>query len=154
MDKKLKIRKAVISDVPKIYKLIKNYAGKKLMLPRALSDLYEDIQEFYVIEDGRNLAACASLHVTWEDLAEIKSLAVDKKHWGSGMGSKILENCHNTARQIGIKRVFALTFAPGFFRKHGYVETTREKLPHKIWIECVKCPMFPDCKEIPLIKIL
>jgi len=151
---KLKLRKAVVSDVPEIFKLIKHYAEKKLMLARALSELYENIQEFYVIVKGGKIIACSSLHVTWENLAEIKSLAVAPGHCGGGIGTKIVDACHATARRLGVKRVFALTFAPGFFKKHGYVETHRDKLPHKIWIECIRCPMFPDCKEIPLVKDL
>jgi amino-acid N-acetyltransferase len=154
MNKKIKLRKAVISDVPGIYKLIKGYAERDLMLPRALSELYENIQEFFVAEEGRHIIGCASLHVTWEDLAEIKSLAVAQEYGRKGLGSKFMDNCHRTAKRLGIKKVFALTFVPGFFKKHGYEETTRDKLPHKIWIECVRCTMFPDCKEIPLIKHL
>lgn len=150
----MKIRKAKISDVHKIYELIKKYSQKNLMLPRALSELYENIQEFFVVEKGGRLIGCASVHVTWEDLAEIKSLAVAPGYKGKGIGSKLIDVCHNTAKELGVKRVFALTFVPEFFKKHGYSETSREKLPHKIWIECIKCAMFPDCKEIPLIKYL
>ncbi|MDI6640895.1 MAG: N-acetyltransferase [Elusimicrobiota bacterium] len=150
----MKLRRAKVTDVAKIHKLIGHFANKKLMLARSLSELYENIQEFFVIVERSKLVGCAAIHPTWEDLAEIKSLAVLEDYQGKGYGSKLLKRCEQEAKQIGIKRIFALSFIPEFFKKHGYSEISRDKLPHKIWMECVRCPLFPDCKEVPLIKII
>jgi len=148
----MKLRKAKIPDVPQIYKLINFYANKRLMLPRALSEIYEHLQEFFVIEYKKKIIGCVALHVTWEDLAEIKSLAISPKFRKKGLGSKLLKRCHKEAKQLGVKRIFALSFVPEFFKKHKYRVVKRDTLPHKIWMECVKCPYFPNCKEVPLIR--
>ncbi|MFH2069736.1 MAG: N-acetyltransferase [Elusimicrobiota bacterium] len=148
------MRKARISDAQDIYKLIHYYANKRLMLARSLSEIYENIQGFFVIEKNKRIIGCCALHVTWEDLAEIKSLAVSPRYARKGYGTLLLKESEKEARQLGVKRLFALTFIPSFFRKNKFKETTREKLPHKIWIECVRCVYFPNCKEIPLIKKL
>ena len=148
------IRQAKVSDVKSIQKLIAFYAEKKEMLPRSLNDIYENIQEFFVATSENHVIASCALHVSWEDLAEIKALAVGHGHQGKGMGTELVIACENKARELGIKKVFALTFKPEFFKKLKYKKISREKLPHKIWGECVKCPLFPDCGETPLMKHL
>lgn len=150
----MKIRPARVTDVKAIHALISFYADRKEMLPRPINDLYENIQELMVAEDKGKIVACCALHVSWEDLAEIKALAVHQQYQGKGIGTKIVTTQEERARVLGVNRVFALTFKPPFFKSLGYTIIKREELPHKIWGECVKCHLFPDCGETPLIKTL
>ena len=150
----MKIRHATVNDAKPIHALVNYYANKKEMLNRSLSDIYEGVQKYFVVEHKNKVIGCCSLHVSWEDLAEIKSLAIDPNWQKKGLGTKLVVACHNMAKTLGIKKVFALTFKPNFFIKLGYTKIAREELPHKVWGECIKCPLFPDCGEIPLIKDL
>jgi len=145
------IRKAKVTDVEEIQKLVNYYAERKEMLPRSLNELYENIQDFFVYEKNGRIIACASLQVVWEDLAEIKSLAVGHEYQKQGIGTKLIKKCLKQAKSLGVKKVFLLTFKPQYFKKFGFKELPREKLPHKIWSECIRCHLFPDCKEIALI---
>ncbi|MCX6357150.1 MAG: N-acetyltransferase [Candidatus Aureabacteria bacterium] len=144
----MKIRRAVLADVPEIQKLINYFAKKDWMLARSLNDLYENIRDFWIAdEDGRFIGCCA-LHMIWADLAEIKSLAVRESHKGMGVGKRMVLKCLAEARILGLKRVFALTYVPKFFKKCGFGRYPKSKLPHKIWGDCLNCPKFPDCGEI------
>jgi amino-acid N-acetyltransferase len=144
------LRKATIEDVEKIYKLINDLAAKNVMLPRSLSELYENIRDFFVfIQDG-NIVGCAALHIFWKDLAEIKSVAVLESHQRKKIGRKLVMVCIREARKLRIAKMFVLTYVPEFFEKCGFHRVEKESLPHKIWSECVKCHKFPDCGEIPL----
>lgn len=145
------IRKAKVSNVQEMQKLINYYAERKEMLPRSLNELYESLQDFFVYEKNAKIVACAGLHVIWEDLAEIKSLAVSPEYQKEGIGAKLVERCLKQARELGVRKVFVLTFKPKYFEKFGFQEVSREKLPHKIWSECIRCHLFPDCKEIALL---
>ena len=141
------IRRARIADVAEIQKLVNSFAEKNAMLPRALSTIYENIRDFFVVEEGDNIAGCCALHVTWSDLAEVKSLAVDESAHGKGYGKMLVEICLQDGRSLGIPRVFALTYIPEFFEKLGFKRIDKALLPHKIWSECINCPKFPDCGE-------
>ena len=148
------IRKAKVTDVKSIQKLINYYAKRDKMLPRSLNELYENIRDFFVYADGTKVYGCCALHIDWEDLSEIKSLAVSPSKAGTGVGKKLLEECLKEARALKIKKVFALTYVPGFFKKFGFRIVDKAKLPHKIWSECIKCVYFPGCKEIAVMKEL
>lgn len=150
----MKIRSAVMKDVKQMHGLIEFYADRKEMLHRPINDMYENIQEFAICEDKGKIVGCGALHVSWEDLAEIKALAIAQNHQKKGIGSKIVTTLEKRAKDLGINKVFALTFKPSFFLKLGYKKIKRDELPHKIWGECVKCHLFPDCGEIPLAKKL
>ncbi|MDH7600590.1 MAG: N-acetyltransferase [Armatimonadota bacterium] len=147
----MRIRKARVSDVPAIQKLINTFAERNVMLPRSLSALYENVRDFFVLEDDDRITGCCALHITWEDLAEIKSLAVDESVQGSGYGRALVEACLEEARLMGVPRVFALTYIPGFFEKLGFTRIDKSKLPQKVWSECVNCPKFPNCGEEAVI---
>lgn len=147
----MKIRKANVKDVSNIQKLINYYAGKDEMLPRSLNDIYENLRDYWVCEDKGSIIGCGALHVVWEDLAEAKSLAVDEKYKKMGIGNKILKECIENAKELGVSQVFALSYVPAFFKKYGFKEIHKDKLPHKIWSECIKCPKFPDCGEVSLL---
>jgi len=146
------IRKANVSDVKKIQKLVNFYAKRDEMLPRSLNELYENIRDFWVYAEGTNIYGCCALHIDWEDLAEIKSLAVVKSKKGRGIGKKLLEQCLKDAGALKVKKVFALTYIPEFFEKFGFTIVDKKELPHKIWSECIKCMYFPGCKEIAMMK--
>ena len=153
------IRKAKVSDVQKMQKLINYYAELKEMLPRSLNELYEEIQDFFVYEshtgkagqDKKKILGCCELHIIWEDLAEIRSLAVDPEYLNRGIGKQLVQQALNQAKNLAVKKVFVLTFKPAYFKQFRFREIPRNKLPHKIWSQCIRCTLFPDCKEIALI---
>lgn len=148
------IRKAKITDVKQIQGLINLFAKKDLMLPRSLNQLYENLRDFWVIEQGGKIIGCCAVHLSWENLAEIKSLAVLKKYQEKGMGTKLVYACLLEARELGAKSVFVLTYRPAFFKKFGFKRISSSKLPHKIWAECINCAKFPDCQEVAMVKDL
>ena len=150
------IRKARISDAKKIQKLINDFASRDLMLPRSLNEIFENIRDFWVfIDAGKNLSACAALHIVgWENLAEIKSLAVEKDMHRKGIGSQMIDACIKEASALKLSSVFALSYVPGFFKKFGFKIISKSKLPHKVWAECCNCPKFPNCGEVALLKKL
>jgi amino-acid N-acetyltransferase len=148
------IRKANISDVKKIKKLIDAYSAQNKMLARSFNDLYEHLRDYYVYLDNGEIKGCCALHVVWEDLAEVKALAVAEDCCGKGVGKLLVEECIKEAKNLGIKKVFALTYVDKFFLKLGFVKISREELPHKVWGECIHCPKFPDCDEIAVLMTL
>lgn len=149
----MNIRPARVGDVPAIYELIRKFADRKVMIRRSMGELYESIREFLVaIEDDGRVVGCVALHVFWEDLAELKCLAVAEDAQGGGVGRKLVDACWEQARVLEINSVFALTYAVGFFERCGYDQIDKAELPHKIWNECVRCPLFPNCTEVALIR--
>lgn len=149
----MKIRPARVGDVPAMTELIRTFADKKLMIRRSPGELYEAIREFLVaVDDDGRVLGCAALHVFWEDLAELKCLAVSESAHGLGIGRKLVDACWEAARELELNSVFALTYVPEFFEKCGYHRIDKAELPHKIWNECVRCPLFPNCHETALIR--
>jgi amino-acid N-acetyltransferase len=144
------IRRARIPDAKAIHKLLMIYAKDGMMLSRSLSEIYEAIRDFYVFESGGSVVGTVCLHICWEDLAEVRSLAVAGGEEGRGVGRRLVEACLDEARQLGLKKVFALTYKPGFFGKLGFHEIEKSELPHKIWGDCMKCVKFPECDEIAM----
>lgn len=146
------IRKAKISDAKKIHELINYYAKKELMLYRSLNDIYENIRDFSIYEGkkGEVLGACA-LHIGWEGMGEIRSLAVKQGYTKKGIGKCLVDGIFREASEFGIKTIFVLTYIPDFFKKIGFKEIDKKKLPQKVWTECVNCPKFPDCDETAMI---
>ncbi len=142
------IRKARIQEVPRIKQLIEDHMKEGFMLLRPLSELYENVRDFFVWEEEGAIHGCSSLHIVWEDLAEIKSLAVDRTGRGKGWGRELVERCIEEAKTLQIQRVFALTQIPQFFEKLGFQVLDKDQLPHKVWAECINCPKFPGCDEI------
>jgi amino-acid N-acetyltransferase len=145
------IRRAGIHDAKAIHKLLITYAKDGLMLSRSLSEIYEAIRDFHVFELEGAVVGTVCLHICWEDLAEVRSLAVAEGREGQGVGRRLVETCLDEARQLGLKRVFALTYKPGFFEKFGFREIEKSELPQKIWGDCMKCVKFPECDEIAMI---
>lgn len=145
------IRKARMVDVPAIHSLILNAAKSSPVLPRSQAALYETLRDFVVAEspDG-SIVGCCALHISWTDLAEIKSLSVDESARHQGLGKTLVETCLAEASGLEIRRVFALTAAIEFFKKLGFREIDKRELPHKIWGDCINCPKFPDCDEVAM----
>ena len=150
------IRKATVADVEEIHRILKEHADRGELLPRALSDLYDDLRDFSVFEEksGGSIIGVCALHVCWEDLAEIRSLAVSEQYQGEGIGSALVTAALAEARDLEIRRIFTLTYRPDFFNKYGFEIVDKATLPQKVWTECIKCVKFPDCDEIAMLKLL
>jgi amino-acid N-acetyltransferase len=145
------IRKAEMGDVKEIQKLLTNFANRGDMLSRSLSELYESLRDFYVAVEDERLLGTAALHIVWNDLAEVRSVAVSEEVGRKGIGSQLVQACINEARQIGLGRIFCLTYKPDFFAKFGFRLVDKSELPHKVWGDCIKCVKFPDCDENAMI---
>lgn len=144
-------RKARISDVPALHRLINSFAERDQMLPRSLNEIYENLRDYVVMDANGEVIACCALHVTWEDLAELRSLAVREDYRGQGRGGQLVASCLEEARALGLPRVFVLTYIPGYFERFGFRLVQKSDLPHKVWSECIRCPKFPDCGEVGMI---
>jgi len=148
------VEKARIRDVAQMHKLINYYADKGEMLARSLSEIYENVRDYFVVRQGERVIACSALHVSWLDLAEIKSLAVAEDSQGQRIGAQLVEACLNEAKELGIATVFCLTYKPAFFEKFGFSQVDKAELPRKVWTECYRCPKFPNCDEVALVRNL
>ena len=144
------IRHAKIKDARTIHQLLLEYAKDGQLLGRSLADIYENIRDFYVYEETGQILGAGALAICWEDLAEVRSLAVAAGQQGKGIGRQIVEICLEEAVDLGLKRVFALTYQPDFFKKLGFSDIEKSELPQKIWGDCLKCVKFPDCDEFAL----
>jgi amino-acid N-acetyltransferase len=145
------IRKAKLRDVKEIQRLIKLYSNRGSILPRSLSELYDHLRDFFVAIRNRRVVGICALHICWDDLAEIRSLAVQEEDQKKGIGVKLVKACLEESKNLGVKRIFALTYQPDFFKRLGFKNVDKTMLPHKIWTDCLKCVKFPDCDEIALI---
>ncbi len=146
----MKLEKARIKDVAQMHQLINYFADKGEMLARPLSELYENIRDYFVVRQGERVIACAAIHVSWSDLAEIKSLAVAEDSQRKGIGDRLIEVCLKEVKELGIPTVFCLTYKPALFEKLGFSQVDKMELPRKVWTECYRCPKFPDCDEVAL----
>jgi amino-acid N-acetyltransferase len=145
-------RPAVIGDAKRIQALINGYGDKGLMLHRSLNEIYESIRQYIIYEESGEAMGVCGLQVTWEDLAEIRALAVDESKSGRGIGTLLVEKSIEEARRLGIPKVFTLTYVPEFFARLGFTVVDKMQFPHKIWSECVRCHKFPDCDETGMIR--
>jgi len=145
------VEKARINDVPQMHQLINHFADRDEMLARSLSEIYESIRDYFVVRQSERVIACAALHVSWADLAEVKSVAVAEDSQRQGVGTHLVEACLKEAQGLGIPTVFCLTYQPAFFEKFGFSQVDKMELPRKVWTECYRCPKFPDCGEVALI---
>lgn len=149
------IRKARVHDVPAIKRLIEPFVKDGLMLPKSLHALYTSIRDFWVWCDEDNLVlGCCALQISWADMAEIRTLAVQQDRQGQGQGRALLQTCLQEARDLGLLNVFTLTYSPDFFQKAGFSVVDKATLPNKIWADCIHCPHFPECDETALIYAL
>ncbi|MBC8317177.1 MAG: N-acetyltransferase [Desulfobulbaceae bacterium] len=149
------IRNAQMKDVKAMYTLLHHFADKGLLLGRSLSSLYDQLRDFQVFVEkddaGEQIVGLCALHISWENLAEIRSLAVKETSQGKGVGTQLVEACMVDAKALGIKQVFTLTYQPNFFKNRGFQPVDKKELPHKVWSDCINCPKFPDCNEEAMI---
>ena len=144
-------RKAIVKDVPAMARIINEFAVRELMLPRSRYQLYQHIRDFSVATKDDAIIACGALQVAWEDLAEIRSLAVTGSWQDQGVGRRLVRYLLDEATRLGLPRVFALTYQQAFFEHLGFQVVAHDSLPHKIWGDCLNCPKFPNCDEIAMM---
>ena len=152
-------RKASIRDVNGMSALINEFAARGIMLARGPLYLYQSIQDYRVMtmpaSDGtERVVACGGLHVLWEDLAEVRSVAVHPALQKSGLGRAMVEALLDDARRLEVRRAFTFTLAEGFFRSLDFAVIPRDQLPPVVWAECRKCPKYYKCDEVGMIRPL
>lgn len=140
-----------MEDVRDIHRLLNYFADRRELLPRSLSEIYENLQQFYVATLKNTVIGCCALYITWSGLAEVKALAVVPEHQKKGLGKRLLKTVMKEAKQLGVETLFTLTIREELFKKFGFRRSKKSTLPHKVWTECVRCPYFPDaCIETSL----
>jgi amino-acid N-acetyltransferase len=159
------VEKAQIRDVEEILQLVNGFAASNLMLPRGPQYLYENIRDFVIASDQNVpvysltetkevlhlIVACGSLHVLWEDIAEIRALAIHPDYQHLGLGSKLVQFMKTEAKQLGIKQLFTFTLTEDFFHNLGFKRRNRNELPAKVWNECSRCPKYFKCDEVGMV---
>lgn len=147
----MNVRKAVLADIEKIYELVSYYAERGLILPRSRHAIFESLRDYTVVEQDGILAGSGALTLAWDGLAEVRALTVSPAHLQKGIGLKIVGAITDEARQLGISKLFVLTYHPEFFKSAGFKEISKEELPHKVWRDCINCSKFPNCDETAMI---
>jgi len=150
----LTVRKAGMRDIHSILRLINDYAAKGIMLPRTEFEMSENIRDFSVVSEGGRLIGCGALHFYTPTSAEVRSLAVEPELKQRGVGRLLIEGLEKEAVDQGLHAIFAFTYVPQFFRKLGFYEVERGELPLKAWKDCLRCPKFQCCDEVPVLKAL
>jgi amino-acid N-acetyltransferase len=146
------IRKATLGDIKAVHRLISEQAKAGNLIPRAISELYSQVRDFAVrTENGSDtIVGCGALHIVWEDLAEIRSLAVQTEYQRKGIGTELVRALLEESREMEIKRVFVLTDRTSLFDRLGFSYIDKSLLPHKIWADCIHCNKFPECDEVAM----
>lgn len=147
-------RRATFRDVESIHGIVNHYAEQGLMLARSRNTIYENLRDFVLAEDNGSVVGVGALHLVWDELAEIRAMAIAPEYTGKGIGMAIVEKLTEDARELGVKTLFTLTYQPGFFSKAGFAEVPKERLSQKVWKDCINCSKFPNCDEIAMIQLL
>ena len=147
-------RTATFRDVESIHKIVNGYAEQGLMLARSRNSIYETLRDFVLAEDQGEVVGVGALHLVWDELAEIRAMAISPDYAGKGIGYKIVQQLMEDARKLGVKTLFTLTYQPGFFAKSGFYEVPKEQLSQKVWKDCINCSKFPNCDEIAMVRPL
>lgn len=149
------VRRARLDDVGAIVDVTREFARQEIMIPLSLGDVTERLREFQVAERGDGkIVGCVAVHITWGKLVEVRSLAVLTAEQGKQIGRMLMEAAFADAGVLGADEIFTLTYIPDFFRIFGFATVDRGTLPHKVWLDCVKCPKFPDCGEVAMKRDL
>lgn len=147
-------RKALLTDVKPLLELINGYAAQGIMLPRTEFELSENIRDFTVAVQGAQVVGCGALHFYGPQTGEIRSLAVLPDRVNLGVGKRLCEALECEAAAHGLHSLFAFTYVPGFFGKLNFLEVERQRLPSKVWKDCLRCPKLHCCDEIAMQKVL
>ncbi len=150
----MKYRRATFRDVESIHRIVNYYAEQGLMLARSRNSIYENLRDFILAEENGNVVGVGALHLVWDELAEIRAMAIAPDYAGKGVGMSIVRQLAEDARELGVKTLFTLTYQPGFFGKAGFHEVPKERLSQKVWKDCINCSKFPNCDEIAMIRSL
>jgi len=148
------IRKARMTDVNDMYRIINHYAEDQLMLPKTQLQLYENLRDYTVAVDpaaSNHVTGCGALHIYWEDLAEIRAIAVAPGMTHQGVGTRLVDQLLAEAREMEVERVFLFTYEPRFFNRFGFVQVEHSSMPLKVYNECFHCPKFNKCDEIAMV---
>ena len=148
------IRKARLADVGDMYRMVNHYAETQLMLPKTQLQLYENLRDFSVAlnpESPDCLIGCGAIHIYWENLAEIRALAIAPGMTRKGVGSALVESLISEARDMGIDQIFLFTYEPKFFSRFGFTKVEHNTLPLKVYNECFSCPKFNTCDELAMV---
>ena len=144
------IRRPRVQDVPRMVEIINARAARGEILPRSQTQVYQSIRDFVVAEEGGSVVACGAMHVLWRDLGEIRALA-STPDAARGCEESIVRALLEEGRRLGLPRILAFTYFPGFFTALGFAEAPRESLPRVAWRECIDCVKFPACDETPVV---
>jgi len=144
-------RKPTFDDIEAIYELVNSYAEEGVMLARSRNTLYETLRDMIVAEDNGKIVGVGGLHIIWDRLAEVRTMAVNREMTHHGIGAEIVRRLIAEGRGIGVEKFFTLTYKPGFFQTLGFNIITKDELPHKVWKDCIECPKFPNCDEIAMV---
>jgi amino-acid N-acetyltransferase len=150
------VRRAMMEDVPGIAAVMADYVARGVLLPRPVGELYQSLREFHVaVVPGAGgapeIVGCAALRLLWSDLGEVRSLAVRPDQHGKGLGAALVRAVVDDARTLGLPRVIALTREVAFFERSGFVVASRDGLPRKVWVDCVRCPRRHACDEVAVV---
>ncbi|MBM4287097.1 MAG: N-acetyltransferase [Deltaproteobacteria bacterium] len=147
------IRKARVADVVEIRRILQRFANQGELLARTMAELYGQVRDYYVYQenDPDTIIGISALHVSWEALGELRSVAVLEPHQGKGVGTRLVETCLSEAITLGLEQVFVLTYRPQFFARFGFELVDKNILPHIVWADCVRCTKFPECDEIAML---
>ena len=149
------IFKPTLQDIPNIQKLLKKFIEDGIILKRDDDEIASNIRSYIAIKNNDEIIGIGALHIYSTSLAEIRSLAISPKHQKQGLGKKIIQELEKEAKLLGVNKLLTLTYQKDFFEKLGFNEIPKEKVPeHKVWSDCIKCPHFPNCNEISLIKTI
>jgi len=148
------VRKARLSDVNEMYRIINHYAERQLMLPKTQLQLYENLRDYSVAAEGSApncVLGCGALHIYWENLAEIRALAVAPGMDRRGVGTALVDRLLTEARELEIEQVFLFTYEPRFFNRFGFIQVEHSAMPLKVYNECFHCPKFNKCDELAMV---
>ncbi len=144
----------MVHDVPAMGKIINDCAEYGLMLHRSQSYLYEHVREFHVAVADDAVVGVCGLRIVWANLAEVFALAVGPKHRAQGLGKRLVTACVDEARQLGVRKLMTLTYETAFFKACGFDVVDRQKLPLKVWSDCVHCSRNQACDEVAMMRVL
>ena len=151
----MNVRRATVADVPKMVDIANDFAEYGLMIHRSRAELYEHVRDFVVaVDESDHPVGLGGLRVMWANLAEVYALAVSRAAHGRGIGRQIVGRLVDEARELGVRRLFALTYERTFFERCGFSVVDRKTLPLKVWGECIRCPKHEACDEIAVVREL